>query len=68
LVVVSVSSCLPFIVYVDDFCQAFLPKLEQSLLSSGAGKAPMSAHQSMSYIFPALPHLSIERIGPAGGV
>ena len=32
------ESLLKMFVHVDDFCQAFLPKLEQSLLSSGAVK------------------------------
>ena len=32
------ESLLKMFVHVDDFCQAFLPKLEQSLLGSGAVK------------------------------
>jgi len=50
------ESLLEMFVHVDDFCQAFLPKLEQSLLSSGAVKRHRERSLSISEVMTILIH------------
>ena len=50
------ESLLEMFVHVDDFCQAFLPKLEQYLLSSGAVKRHRERSLSISEVMTILIH------------
>jgi hypothetical protein len=51
------ESLLELFVHVDDFCQAFLPNLEQHLLSSGAFKRHRARSLSVSEVMTILIHL-----------
>jgi transposase len=50
------ESMLELFVHVDDFCQAFLPNLEQHLLSSGAVKRQRARSLSVSEVMTILIH------------
>jgi hypothetical protein len=50
------ESLLELFVHVDDFCQAFLPQLEQHLLSSGAIKRRRERSLSISEVMTILIH------------
>lgn len=50
------ESLLELFVHVDDFCQAFLPKLKQHLLSSGAIKRDRERSLSISEVMTILIH------------
>ena len=50
------ESLLEMFVHVDDFCQAFLPKLEQHLLSSGVVKRHRERSLSISEVMTILIH------------
>src|SRR4030042_5755303 len=50
------ESLLELFVHVDDFCQAFLPNLEQHLLSSGAVKRHRERSLSVSEVMTILIH------------
>jgi transposase len=50
------ESLLELFVHVDDFCQAFLPKLEQYLLRSGAVKRQRERSLSVSEVMTILIH------------
>jgi hypothetical protein len=50
------ESLLKMFVHVDNFCQAFLPKLEQSLLSRGAVKRHRERSLSISEVMTILIH------------
>jgi hypothetical protein len=50
------ESLVELFVHVDDFCQAFLPKLEQDLLQSGAIQRRRARSLSLSEVLTILIH------------